>query len=549
MLLISPESQKILDKYEFRNNPYIGGKTFITPVQIATIAALTPDTIEVDLWDENVHGAIDDATVFDKQYDLVGVTGYISHIQRAKKISGIFQKQRIPVAVGGAGVSSNPEQYRNNFDILFIGEAELTWPLFISDFLSGSYHKEYREDAFPDMGLSPSPRWDSIARLMKNSYLMGGVQTARGCPFSCDFCRVWKVFGRQVRLKPIDNVLDEVAALEGFGIERILICSDNFAGNPRYLKELLRKLIELNNSFSKPLHFSAEISINIAHDEELLSLLADANFTFLFIGIESPNKNSLKETNKIQNLRGDLVADCKKILFYGMSIRGSMIVGFDNDTKEIFDLQFEFLQTACIPIPVMHMLQALPGTELWNRLVKERRVLDLQLLYDVNDDHYFDSAFITNIIPKRMTRIDLFSNYINLLEKILDWENFALRVMGFVSNVRKKNNYHISAEPSDRLPPKLDDLFTLDEKRSINKILSHTQQHAPYMMDKAIELIINHHICVSQLPFLRKNILKQIRHEKCLDIEQFILNPNSRAFTACCGLISGPKQRSATLPT
>ena len=184
-------------------------KTFMAPLGLATVAALTPDDIDVDIWDEAVHGLITDETDFGKDYDLVGVTGYINHLLRVKRLGELFRRRGIPVAVGGPGVSSAPELYRNGFDILFVGEAEYTWPQFIAEWTAGQFRSEYRQVEKLDMTQSPLPRWDKVAADLKQ-YICGGVQTTRGCPFDCEFCDVIYIYGRQARHKSIEQVLQEV---------------------------------------------------------------------------------------------------------------------------------------------------------------------------------------------------------------------------------------------------------------------------------------------------------------------------------------------------
>src|SRR5262245_7443642 len=276
ILLVGPGeevSQKTQASWLLHNNEFVKKRAFTSPLHIATIAALTPDGIEVDLWDEPVQGLIDEETEFANEYDLVGITGYGLHFNRAKAISKVFRDRNTPVAVGGPGVSSFPEMYRDHFDVLFIGEAEVTWPEFISDFLAGDYEREYKADALPDLGLSPVPRWDSIAEQMRTSYLTASVQVTRGCPFNCEFCDVWQLFGRKMRVKPVDRVLKEIVQLEKLGVDTILLCSDNFHGSPHYAKELVRALIPLNNSFPEPMQYRTEITITVARDDELLELM------------------------------------------------------------------------------------------------------------------------------------------------------------------------------------------------------------------------------------------------------------------------------------
>ena len=409
-------------------------KTLMAPLGLATVAALTPDDIDVDIWDEAVHGLIADDTDFGKDYDLVGVTGYINHLLRVKRLGELFRRRGIPVAVGGPGVSSAPEHYRHAFDILFIGEAEYTWPQFITEWKAGHYRSEYRQVEKLDMTHSPLPRWDKVAADLKQ-YVCGGVQTTRGCPFDCEFCDVIYIYGRQARHKSIEQVLQEVSALERLGVERIFFSDDNFIGNPHYAKALLKALIPVNNAFRNPIGFFTQITLNVAKDDEMLELLADANFSVLFIGIESANIDSLIEINKPQNYKTDMVGDIKKILSYGLPVTAGLIVGFDHDDASIFDQQFEFSQEACIPMPTAHMLKAPLGTKLWVRFHKEGRVVHFEEtgLRPLNDTRAW-----TNILPKLMTRQELMTGYLSLVERLRDWRNFETRVMGMLSLIQRQ---------------------------------------------------------------------------------------------------------------
>ena len=212
----------------------------------------------------------------------------------------------------------------------------------------------------------------------------------------------------------------------------LFFCDDNFAGNPKYSKDLLKELITLNNGFRSPLAFASEMTINIASDDELLELLAEANFIELFIGIESPNKESLKETNKIQNVRSDLLDDIRKIQSHGISVRGSLIVGFDHDDKDIFEQQFRFVQQTYLTIPSIRVLMAPPGTRLWKRMQKAGRIVKTQ-----TEGRYFGNPGTTNIIPKKMTRMELHSGYLDLIRKVYDWGELRRSYQGIYINYRK----------------------------------------------------------------------------------------------------------------
>jgi radical SAM superfamily enzyme YgiQ (UPF0313 family) len=501
-------------------------KTFMVPLGLATVAALTPDDIEVDIWDEAVHGLVRDDTHFEKDYDLVGVTGYINHLARVRQLGALFRGRGIPVAVGGPGVSSAPEHYRHDFDVLFIGEAESIWPQFLADWRIGRQRSEYRQVEKLDLTHSPRPRWDKVAADLRQ-YVVGGVQTTRGCPFDCEFCDVIYIYGRQARHKTIKQAIEEIVALERLGVERIFLCDDNFIGNPRYAKALLRALIPVNNGFDQPVGFFTQITLNVAKDDELLELLADANFSGLFIGIETPNVDSLIETNKPQNYKTDMVADIKKILSYGLPIAAGLIVGFDHDGLDIFDRQFEFSQEACLPTPLAHMLKAPVGTKLWVRLHKEGRVVQF---WQDGAKPLGDTRAWTNILPKQMTRKELMSGYLGLVERLRDWHNFEARVKGMISLVQRQPQVKprsTSWEQSLGVFKLVLEGMDREVRECTIRLLLHTRKHAPFMMGKVIGLIARQYLEAAEVPFLRTEIEAQIRLESQ---EDFRLQPEPTVF-------------------
>jgi radical SAM superfamily enzyme YgiQ (UPF0313 family) len=489
-------------------------KATMVPLHVATLAGLTPPDIEVDIWDEPIHGIIDESTDFGHEYDVVGITAYFIHLNRARQLARMFRNRGPLLVIGGPGVTTQPETCRKDFDVLFLGEAERTWPQFIADFRAGNYLPVYEEREFADLATSPAPRWDSIAHLLKPNYIFGGVQVNRGCPYDCEFCSVWQLLGRKMRTKPIGQALEEVATLERLGLDRIFIVSDNFVGNHRYAKEFLRELIKLNNSFDVPLSFFAELTITIARDDEMLDLLSQANFSSILIGIESPNPDSLKETRKRQNLMGDLVAQCKKVSSYGLIIEGSMILGFDNDRTDIFDLQFEFMQDAFILVPRLNLLKAAPGTDLRLRLVKEGRVLDVERSYGDHSSAFMTANFTTDVIPKNMTRVELLAGFLDLNERLLAWDNFEARVMGFLANIQhEKHGQRPQQWARDALSATLQQQ-PVNIQRGTKKILDYTEQHVPFMLQEIVMRLRRHFFELTKLPGMRKAITEQIKVEE-----------------------------------
>jgi radical SAM superfamily enzyme YgiQ (UPF0313 family) len=516
ILLVVPEPIRVQYYSTMAELRSLGAKAVMAPLNIATIAAVTPDDIQVDLWDELVHGRIDENTEM-PDYDLVGVSSLRLTFPRAKEIARVFRARSIPVAVGGAGVSSTPERCCDDFDILFIGEAELTWPMFIADWKAGNHRSVYHQVPKFDLSLSPPPRWDSLADHMA-SYLAGAVQTTRGCPFDCEFCEGIYLFGRGMRCKPIDKVLEEIAALKRLGMQNILFCDDNFTGDIRYTKELLGEVISLNNSFPEPMEFISQLSIDVAKDEEMLELLADANFNMIIIGIESPNLESLKETHKYHNVRRDLLEDCKKIQSYGLMIRAGMTVGYDHDTPEIFDQQFDFLQEAGIPLASITVLKAAPGAKLWHRLKKEGRLLRPD--YEDTDVNFA----LCNVIPKNMTRVRLLTGYGRLIQRFYDWKNFTARVKRMISFANRKPKV-----PKKKLQWKA--LFLLprfllsidkEARRSILSIIFYTLTHKPFMIRKLFLLIIQQYGYSIMIRSFRETYYQALEKEKSMDIQQLI---------------------------
>jgi radical SAM superfamily enzyme YgiQ (UPF0313 family) len=487
ILFISPVSDNEAlwitgdENREVRNN--------MVPLGLATIAGLTPGVqFTVDIWDELVHGIIDPGTRFAREYDLVGITGYKTHLARCRQLAAIFRARSIPVAIGGPGVSGTPDHYRGDFDSLFIGEAERTWPQFLRDWQAGVHRSEYRQIEKPDLTDSPLPKWDSIVPDFPK-YAMGCVQTTRGCPFDCEFCDVIYLFGRRPRHKPIANVLEEIRVIERLGMSSVFLSDDDFIGDPAYAKKLLRELIPLNNAFPRPLSYSTQLTLSVSRDPELLELLADANCNLLFVGIETPNEESIKETNKRHNLSRDMVAEVHRILSYGMAIRAGIIVGFDHDGPDIFDMQCDFIQKACLPSLGINMLKAPLGTKLWARLRLEGRVVSMPKAKDMLGH----PRSYTNIIPKLLTRVELMQGYKALLQKVYSWPSFTERICGFVSLANRPPRVQGSVTTKEEMVWLGNSMVGEPEGReAIAEMTEHTIRRAPFLMRRVKELVIQH---------------------------------------------------------
>jgi len=392
------------------------GKECIFPnLSMPTIAGLTDGEHEIVLCDENVE-SID----FDVDADIIGVTGYIMHRARMFEILDEFRKRGRFLVVGGPFASLCPEEIRGRCDVLFVDEAEETWPAFLRDFEAGSWKSEYRADEKPDLTLAPMPRFDLVP---VDRYHAMTIQFARGCPFTCEFCDIIVMYGRRPRAKTVAQVMAEIAECHRLGATQVFIVDDNFIGNAALAKDLLREMGRWGRANGYPIDFNTEVSLNVANDDELLELMRAANFTTIFIGIESPRRESLHETKKNQNLRGDMLSNLHKVQAYGIQIQAGMIVGFDADDESIFEEQLDFIQAARIPVSMTGMLQALPKTPLRDRVLREGRLLD-----ETTGDQF---AF-SNILPAGMSRRGLYEGYRWLLTQLYDFDNYRTRTLDFL---------------------------------------------------------------------------------------------------------------------
>jgi radical SAM superfamily enzyme YgiQ (UPF0313 family) len=513
------------NRWKLTEHPYLRKGAFVGPLALATIAALTPEPHVADIWDESIHGAIDDDTVFDHDYDLVGIGGYITSIFRAKEVARVFRARGIPVVAGGAGVTGSPDLYADVFEMMVLGESERIWPQFLEAFASGTREGVFRDTETVEMTASPAPDWRNLTPVLAANYAVGGVQSTRGCPFVCEFCTVWKVFGRKMRTKHVEQVVQEIETLYRNGVRFVHFCEDNFYGARRYSKEILRELIALNQRVSEPLRYYAEISINISRDNEVLEMLSEAGFAGIFIGIESPNTASLKETAKVQNLKDDLVETCRKIQSYGLPIEASMIVGFDHDDHSIFDAQFEFFLAANIALPRIHMLQARPGTETYHKLVAANRVLDADALHPPGT--FFDNYLIPNILPMQMTRLEMFEQFVPFMERTLDWDNFTQRMLGYLDGItyepalRSQSNGKSVAMP-DELRSYVESLEPR-VRANVLEILATAASRAPAQLQSIVILIVRQSIEADNLAVTRATIERQIEFERSLDLDECLL--------------------------
>jgi radical SAM superfamily enzyme YgiQ (UPF0313 family) len=404
IVLINPRFEISFWGFEYAL-PLFGKRANVPVVALPLLAALTPPEHHVTIIDENVE-AID----FERcaRADIVGVTGMSVQRHRMREIVVEFKKRNVFTVVGGPWVSVNESSFADLADAVFVGEAEETWPQFLEHWKKGAPASRYEQSEKTDMTQVPVPRFD----LLKiNRYAFGSVQFSRGCPFQCEFCDIIVVFGRRPRLKSSAQILAELDALRALKQSSVFIVDDNLIGNKKAIKPILKDVIAWQQKNGFPLFFVTEASIDLADDPELMQLMVDANIGAIFVGIESTNEDSLRETRKLQNVRpgGTMLEKVRRIQEAGMEVTAGMIVGFDHDDESTFEAQKKFLCAARINIAMVGMLFAIPKTPLHARLAAAGRL-----------DGAEDPGYGTNVIPLRISREALRAGYVRLMRELYE---------------------------------------------------------------------------------------------------------------------------------
>ncbi len=445
LLLVWPRMGAATNEFD-RLSRFLNKRAAFLPVSLATIAALTRPEWEVRIVDEAVQ-PID----FDEPVDLVGISGLITQGRNALRIAREFSRRGVKVVWGGPAVSLAPERFRDHADVLIIGEAERIWPRFLHDFARGTHAREYRETDRIDLSAPPMPDYSSIPQAVVDQYFGGIVQCSRGCPYNCEFCAVPSFGGRRMRYKPISAIMREIERLHSMGLTTILLADDNLTAKPAHVKALLREIRDWNREQNKPASFVTQVSIDIAKDETLLELAAEAGLTRLVIGIETPNEESLKETNKLQNLEADLLESIRRIHEHGIIVRSVCMIGFDHDDLSIFRQQRDFIMRAGIPAVQVFPLQAVDGSRLKERIIAEGRYIDIVDAIRQDPEHA-DAANTFTLVPKNMTIDQLRQGMAWLRWQLYDTEPFLHRLRTFFANYEgspKKGKLRIPGRPAD----------------------------------------------------------------------------------------------------
>ena len=411
---------------------FVFKKAVTPPLGLLTLANLLPPEWDVRLTDMNVRRLKKQDI---RQADLVFVSAIQLQAASLSQVIRLCKKYEKKIIAGGPLFTSNHTQYPDIHHFI-LNEAEITFPLFLQDWHAGKPKKIYTTSDWADMTTTPHPRWNLVNT---KDYFLMTIQYSRGCPFNCDFCDITKLFGNRQRTKSTDQILKELDQIYTSGWrDQVLFVDDNFIGNKQQLKnELLPAIADWMKHKHFPFTFYTQVSLNLADDDALLSLMTAAGFDTVFIGIETTHEASLQACAKHQNLKRDLVGSVKKIQRSGLQVQGGFIVGFDQDPPHIFQDQIAFIQKSGIVTAMVGLLQPLFGTRLYSRLEKENRLLE-----GIPDNNTDGTLYFTPHMGKKT----LLTGYHHLAKTIYSPANYYARIQTFFSeyqlcvpNVTHKN--------------------------------------------------------------------------------------------------------------
>jgi radical SAM superfamily enzyme YgiQ (UPF0313 family) len=403
----------------------MGAKYPAAPLGLITVAALLPREWEMRLIDMNASLLTEKDILW---ADIVFLGGMLPQQPNLIKLIELFHAHDKKVVVGGPDPSSQPQFYEQA-DYLVIGEAEPSIKLLLEDIANNRSKITYECTEKPDINTSPIPRYDL---LNFNDYLMIGVQFSRGCPFNCEFCDIIELFGRIPRTKNPSKIMEELQTLYDLGYRgHVDFVDDNFIGNKQKVKEVLQELKIWLKEHKYPFYFSTEASINIADDDELLALMKETDFRYIFVGIESPDPEILKSSQKLQNVKRKLEDDLNKIYSFGLIVNAGFIMGFDQESKESVHELVKIVQEGKIAMAMIGLLYALPNTQLRRRLLKEKRILDNDSdITAANNDHTHvdQTSSGLNFITAR-PRKEILEDFTYAINQVYSLNNYFNRVL------------------------------------------------------------------------------------------------------------------------
>jgi radical SAM superfamily enzyme YgiQ (UPF0313 family) len=410
---------------------FISKKSAFPPLGLLTVAAMLPKDWDLRLIDTNVERLNDEHLQW---ADYVMLSGMIVHKASVHEIVARCEALGKHVIAGGPLFTTGHEAFPK-INTFVLGEAEEVIQELVEDIENRSLKACYQAKGRPDIGQVPAPRWDLLD---PKYYASMAVQFSRGCPYDCEFCDIIVMNGRIPRTKAPAQLVAELEGLRQRGWkDMVFIVDDNFIGNKKQTKALLREMIAWREKTRAKMGFFTEASVNLADDAELCELMIKAGFKKVFVGIETPSVESLDECRKLQNCGRDLVETVKKLQGWGMEVMGGFIVGFDNDGQDIFKRQFDFIQRSGVATAMVGLLTALPETRLYHRLLKEGR-LETETTGN-------NTAAVLNFKPK-LNRDFLVNGYRDLMKRLYEPSVYYQRIRTFL-------DHHRPSGPELRLSP------------------------------------------------------------------------------------------------
>ncbi|MFP4476798.1 MAG: B12-binding domain-containing radical SAM protein [Desulfatibacillaceae bacterium] len=502
ILLVYPEvPQNTYWSYK-HTLPFIGKKSAMPPLGLVTVASYLPPDVDVRLVDMNMD-KLRDRDI--KWADAVFVSAMIVQQDSFNEVVRRCNKAGATVVAGGPYPTGSHEQIEG-VDHFVLGEVEEVFAEFFADLDAGIAGKHYRPSSRPDIDALPVPRFDL---LKLKAYASMSIQYSRGCPFHCEFCDIWKVYGNRPRLKSTESMLAELDELYRLGWRgAIFMVDDNFIGNKgRVKKQLLPAIIEWQKERNYPFNFFTEASINLAADDDLLDLMSEASFNEVFIGIETPSAEALAETGKIQNMNMDMAEAIRKIQNHGIEVMAGFILGFDSDTPDIPERQIEFIQRTGIARAMVGLLTALPGTDLRARLEREGRMLSES---SGNNTDCMAANFRTVMDPEALRQ-----GYCKVLGSIYDknLKNYFERCNRVLDNADKKRTYAQREIHLGELAVLVRSLvrqpFTPYGKEYIKFITRNLVKNKEYFTEAIKFSVVGHHLYTVTRDMLRSQQIEQ----------------------------------------
>ena len=393
--------------------PLCGKRTLLPPLGLLTIAALLPSDWPVRLCDMNVK-PLDDADL--DWADVVFLSGMIIQRDSLLAVARRARARGKRVVAGGPYANTSADVLAAEVDCVVVGEAEELMPALCAAIERGELPARMQASARPDVSVLPPPRYELLQDA--SAYQSIGLQWSRGCPFNCEFCDIIEVFGRKPRTKSAAQLGRELDAIYATGYRgSVFIVDDNFIGNKVEVRRMLPALGAWMRAHGDPFDLYTEASVNLATDDRLIDAMVDAGFSSVFLGIETPSEEALRETQKLQNTALDLDVAVRKLVSRGLEVMAGFIVGFDSDDAGAVERQREWIARSPIPLAMVGILTALPGTQLETRLRAEGRLVE-----DSTGDNFARPNFVTTLDEPT-----LLAGYARMLAEVYSPENYFAR--------------------------------------------------------------------------------------------------------------------------